>query len=192
MKQLVVAGIDRHRVPQERPGAAVGGAEVAEQVVAVGEERLEDVEPALHPVAPPGDVLAVALAALDRGGDQVRLALPGPVEPVEEDLDLGGPGTVGGEQRRFGEAVLEVMQDARGVGDDVVAIDEHRDELLAAHRAQRGAVGRVERDRLHLDALVREGERDALDVGGVGDAVEAEHVAVERDGRASGAPVGSL
>ena len=66
-----------------------------------------------------GDVRAVALAALDRLGDQVRLALPGAVEPVEEHLDLCRAGRVGGEQRRVGEALLEVVEDPRGVGDDL-------------------------------------------------------------------------
>ena len=41
---------------------------------------------------------------------------------------------------------------------------EHRDELLAAHAHDFGAVGRVHVHPLDLEPLVRERERDALDV----------------------------
>ena len=63
---------------------------------------------------------------------------------------------------------------------DVVAVDEHRHEILAAELAQRRAVGLVDLDGLHLEALVGERERDPLDVRGVLEAVEPEHRRVRR------------
>src|SRR5688572_24050940 len=99
VEELVVVGLDRLRVAQERPRRAVGGAERSEQVLAAGQQALEQVEPPLQPLAPAPDVAVLPRAALERVGDQVRLALPRAVEPVEEQLDLGPRRRRGGEQR---------------------------------------------------------------------------------------------
>ena len=74
-----------------------------------------------------------------------------------------------------------------------VAVDEHGHEVLAAERAQRrtrSAGSTV--DGLDLDALVRERQRDALDVGGVREAVEAKHRAAKRDRPAARRAIRSL
>ena len=68
--------------------------------------------------------------------------------------------------------------------DHVVAVDQDRDEVLAADLAHGRAVGGVDVDGLDLEALVSERERDALDVGGVAEAVEAEHGAASVTGAA--------
>jgi hypothetical protein len=70
-----------------------------------------------------------------------------------------------------------VVQYAHRVGDDGVAVDEDRHEVLAAELAQRRAVGGIDGDGLDLEPLVRERERDPLDVGGVAEAVEPQHCA---------------
>ena len=102
---LVVVGLDRDGVAQERPRGAVGGAELAEEVVAPGEQALEERRAGAAAARSSARRPRLALAALERVGDQVRLALPGAVEPVEEDLDLGRARRVGREQRRVGEAL---------------------------------------------------------------------------------------
>ncbi len=60
--------------------------------------------------------------------------------------------------------------------EDEVAVDEDGHELLAADRSDRAAVGRVDVDPLHLDALVGERQRHALHVRRERDPVDAERV----------------
>src|SRR4051794_14054257 len=95
VEALVVGGVDRGRVLQEREREQVGGGErVAEQVRAPGEQALEEGEV----LAQRGPVrLGAALV-----GDRVGRDLPDAVEPVGEDVDLGGARRVVGPQRRGG------------------------------------------------------------------------------------------
>src|SRR3954464_1810215 len=77
---LLVALFPEHRVLEERERDDVGGAEVAEQVVAPREERLEEIEGR-------GDARSAVLLVPARS-DQVRRPLPEAVEPVDEYVHL--------------------------------------------------------------------------------------------------------
>ena len=69
---------------------------------------------------------------------------------------------------------LEPAQDRPRVGQHLAVVElEDRDEVLAAQRPDGRAVVRVDVDPLDRQALVAEGERDALDVRRVGDAEDA-------------------
>ena len=89
---------------------------------------------------------------------------------------VGGAGAgVVGEERRLRVPRLEVLEDRRRVGDDEVAVDQDGDERLAGDLLDGRAVLGVDPDRLDLEPLVGQGERDAVDVGRVGEPVELEH-----------------
>ena len=136
-------------VLEERERGHVGGRQlVAEEVVAAGEERLEAVERGGDPPSSSAIRAAVRLGLLLLGCDQVRRPLPDLVEPVEEDPQLLAARGVGREERRLRKALLEVLEDARRVVQDEVAVDEDGHELLAADRDDRAPVGRVDVDPL--------------------------------------------
>ena len=81
-------------------------------------------------------------------------------------------GGVGREERRLREALLEMLEDARRVVQDEVAVDEHGHELLAADRHDRAAIVGIDVDPLDAHPLVRERQRDPLHVRREGDPVE--------------------
>jgi hypothetical protein len=70
--------------------------------------------------------------------------------------------------------VLEPAQDDRRVGDDRVGGLENRNEILATQCPQRGAITGIDLHPVRLDALVRQGERDPLDVRRERDPVNAQ------------------
>jgi hypothetical protein len=74
------------------------------------------------------------------------------------------------------DALFEPIDDRRRVADDLASVDEHRDEMLAAHRLDGRAVIRVDVDPLDRDRFVPGGERDPLDVGREGNAVDANQI----------------
>ena len=160
-------------VLEERERDHVGDAEFPVEVVA-SLEQISRRRRATRACAP--QLLDAARgpgAALELVGDQVRGPLPELVEPVDEDLHLGAPRGVARVERRLGMPALQPLENARGVGDDLVAVDEHRHEPLAAHRLDRRPVVRVDVDPFELDTLVARGERDALDVRRERDPVDA-------------------
>ncbi len=117
-------------VLQEREGRHIGEPEVAEEVVAILEQRLEDLDVGAH-LRREGVGGAVV-------GDLVRCALPDPVEPVCEDPHLGAARGVAREQRRVGKTRLEPLEDRRRVGNHFVVVrHEDRDEPLPAHGLHR-------------------------------------------------------
>ena len=74
-------------------------------------------------------------------------------------------------------ARFEPLEDRGRVRDDLaVPGDEHRDEPLPTHRLDRRPVVWVDVDPLDLEALVPDGERDALDVGRERDPVDADQI----------------
>ena len=107
-------------------------------------------------------------AAIRFGG-----ALPDVVEPRDEDLHLGPPRGLARVERRLGHAALEPVDDRGRVAHHLVAVDDDRYERLAAHRLDGRAVEWVDVDPFELEALVAGGERDAFDVRGVRDPVDA-------------------
>jgi len=62
-------------------------------------------------------------------------------------------------------ASLEVAQDRERIRDHGAPVHEHRHEILAAHLAHGGAVGRVDNHGLGVEPLEGKRERDALNVG---------------------------
>ena len=81
-----------------------------------------------------------------------------------------------GIERVVGEPLLELAHDLHRVVYHRAVIEfEHRHEALTADALHERAVLVGDPDRLHLKALVREGERDALDVRRERRAVEAHH-----------------
>jgi hypothetical protein len=69
---------------------------------------------------------------------------------------------------------LQPGDDPHGVDEHLAVVGlEHRDEVLAAELAHGATVGRVDVDPFDGDALVPEGQRDALDVRGEGDPQDA-------------------
>ena len=177
MEAVRVAVRPEHGVLEERERGHVGSGErVAEEVVATVEERLEAVERGRDPALELGDPPAVRLRHQLLRGDQVRRPLPDLVEPVEEAAKLFAACGVAREERRLGEALLQVLEDPRRVVQDEVAVDENGHELLAADLAGRAAVRRVDVDPLDRHALVRERERHALNVRRERNPVNAERV----------------
>ena len=84
---LVVGRLGEGPVPQERVGQAVGGGELAEQVVAA-RSGVPRTRPARRPAARTGGRLVrVGGPVVDRVGHRVRRALPDLVEPLEEDVE---------------------------------------------------------------------------------------------------------
>src|SRR5712692_578856 len=148
--------------------------ELAEEVVAAAEQRLEEIEGAGHRPAQLLDPPAVGLRLAELCLDLVRRALPDAVEPVEEDLELGAAGRVGRVERRLRVALFEVGEDPGRVEDDRAVVVDHRHEILPAQPTDRAPVLPVDHDRLGLDPLVRERERDPLDVGRERDPVQAD------------------
>lgn len=108
--------------------------------------------------------------------DQVRRPLPDVVEPVHEDAHLGATRRLVRKERRVGDALLEPIDDHRRVAQDLIPVDEHRDETLAAHILDGRAVIRVDVDPLDLDRLVPGCERDPLDIGREGNSVDANQI----------------
>jgi hypothetical protein len=170
---VVVGGQPEDGVLEKRECDAVGGAELAEEVVAPREQRLEAVECGADLRAQLGDPGEVRLGLLELVGDRVRLLLPDAVEPVDKKLDLSPPGDVGREERRLGRALFEQRDNRRRVADDLVAVDEHRHERLAAHRLDRRSVGGIDVDPLDRETFVPRRERDTLDIGRERDSVHA-------------------
>ena len=68
-------------------------------------------------------------------------------------------------------------------------VDQNRDERLAADALHRAPVTRIDVLPLHVEALVRKGERDALDVRRERNSVDAHHLTAEADqDRLAGVP----
>ena len=164
------------REAEEGKGRGVGGRELAEEVLAPGEECFEELERCGQLDPQLLDSREIRARAGELGLDLVRRPLPDTVEPVDEEARLGPSSRVARVERRVGEALLEMLEDARGVGDDRVAVHEHRDELLAADLPNGGAVVGIHRHGLDLEPLVREREGDALDVRRKLEAIEPQHV----------------
>ena len=138
---LVVGRLGQGAVPQERVGEAVGGGELAEQVVGAREEVLEHVLPGVHPRRTGGRLVrGRRVPVVERVGDRVRRALPHLVEPLHEHLEPGPPAGVAREQRRVRPGGLEVAQDAPRVGHHRAVVVEHRHEPLAGQLDRLGAV----------------------------------------------------
>ena len=166
VEAVLVALLPDDRVLEEGKRDHVrDGQLVAEEEVAPGEERLEERQRICDPLRELRDPLPARLRLLLLGGDQVRRPLPDVVEPVDEDPHLCAPCLVGREERRLGVPRLEVLEDRRRVGEDEVAVDEDGHELLPADRDNWASVAVIDVDVLDRDPLVRERERDALDVG---------------------------
>src|SRR5437764_6350319 len=108
MEAVVVAvGQAENRVLEERKRHYVGDAELAVEIVAPGEQALEDLERGPHAPAELRDPRGVWRRALLLVRDQVRRALPDVVEPVDEDLHLGATGGIPRVERRLGRTPLE-------------------------------------------------------------------------------------
>jgi hypothetical protein len=65
-----------------------------------------------------------------------------------------------------------VLEYHRRVGDHLAVVFEHRHQALAANALHEAAVLGFDPDRLDLEPLVRQGESDAFDIGGVAQTVE--------------------
>lgn len=112
---------------------------------------------------------------LERGLDLVRGLLPDAVEPVDEQMHLRPPRLVRRIERRARVALVQVADDLHRVGYHRAAVLDDPDEPLSADPLDRAAIGVVDDHRLDLDPLVRERQRDALDVGRERRAVEPDH-----------------
>ena len=177
VEALVVVGRSaEHRVFEEREGDHVRGSKVAEEIVAPIEQALEERDGAAHACGELGDARGVGLRLLLLRGDQVRRALPGVVEPVHEHAHFGVTCRLARKKWRVRDAPLEPIDDRRRVADDLASVDKHRDETLTAHSLNERPVIRVDLDPLDLDRLVPGGERDPLDVGREGNAVDANQI----------------
>ena len=145
MEAVLVAVLPEDRVLEERERDHVrGGQLVPEQEVAPGEERLEERQRVRDPLCELGDPRAVRLrlpllAAIRFGGRfQTRL------NQSTKTPHLGAPRWIRRIERRLGEALLEVLEDHRRVGEDEIAVDEDGHELLAADREDRAPVAVVD------------------------------------------------
>ena len=173
---VVVGGSAEYRVFEEREGEHVRGPKVAEEVVAPVQQVLEEKNRIAHPGGELDDARGVELRLLLLYGDQVRRALPDVVEPVHEYAYLGATCRRARKQGWVWDALFEPIDDRRRVADDLASVDEYRDETLAAHCFNRRAVIRVDVDPLDFDRLVPGGERDSLDIGREGNAVDANQI----------------
>ncbi len=165
---------------EERERDHVSDAEFPVEVIPPVEQILEDVERRAHARPQLLDAARVRVRCLELGRDQVRGPLPELVEPVDENLHLRAPRGLARIERWFGVPALQPRENAWGVRDDLVAVDEHRDEPLAAHRLDGRAVIRVDVDPLDCDRLVSGCERDPLDVGREGNSVDADQIQLFR------------
>ena len=102
VERLVVVGVVVERVLEERKRRAVSGRELAVEVVPAVEQTLEQVEGAGHLTPERCDPLLIGMGLPAQRFDLVRWALPDSVEPLEEDLQLGAPRRLDGEEARFG------------------------------------------------------------------------------------------
>src|SRR5688572_5561869 len=127
---LRVSLVEDQSVLEERKRRAVGRRELAEEVLAPCEHPLEDVERAGELPTELVDPRLVALRLAALCLDLVRRAFPDPVEPVQEDLELGSSRLVSRKEWRLGLPVLEVAEDHRRVEDHVAVVDQHRNERL--------------------------------------------------------------
>ena len=139
-------------------------------MVAAREQVLEELERALQPARSraiaSGLARAGSIASAIRFGSRFQTRLNQSMKISTSARRAASAGYSGGSGKRS----LEVLRIAVESAMHVIAVDEHRHEVLSAELAHRRAVVRVHLDRLDLDAFVRERERDALDVGGVGEA----------------------
>src|SRR5436190_11132582 len=71
--------------------------------------------------------------------------------------------------------LVEPSDDPRRVEHDLAVEIDDRDERLPAYLLDRFAIAVVDPNRLRLEALVPERQRDSFDVGGPGGAIEADH-----------------
>ena len=173
---IVVRRRTEDGVLEEREGDHIRSPELAEEIIAAVQQILEEGDGAAHPRGQLGDARRVRFRLLFLGGDQVRRSLPDVVEPVDEHAHFGAARRLAGEERRVGDALLEPVDDDRRIADDLVSVDQHRDERLTAQSLNRRAVVRVDVDPLDLDRLVPGGERYPLDVGREGNAVDANQI----------------
>ena len=104
-------------VLEERKRRAVGRRELPEEVVAPGEQPLEELERPRQLPAELVDPLRIGLRLAPLRLDLVRRPLPDPVEPVEEDVELGTARLVLREERRLRLQRFEVAEDDRRVRD---------------------------------------------------------------------------
>lgn len=178
MEELNVGRLAPERVLEEWERRPVGRGERAEQVVVLRQHVLEPVEPGGHLRFQLLDPRRVGIWLCQLGFDLVWRPLPDAVEPVDEDARLRPLRPLRRIQRRVGICLLEILEDRRRIGDYALAVDDHRDERLAAHSHDLTAVVGVDPDRFDIEALVREGEGDALDVGRVPDAVRPDRASV--------------
>ncbi len=177
VKALVVLGRSaEYRVLEERECKHVCGSELAEEIVAPIEQILEERDRAAHPYGELDDTCSVGARLLLFGGDQVRRPLPDVVEPLDEDAHLCAARRVARKKRRIGNAPLEPLDDRRRVADDLDAVDEYRDERLAADVLDGRAVVRIDVDPLDGDGLVPGSERDPLDIRRERNPVDADQI----------------
>ena len=87
VEPLIVVGVGIDRILEERERDHVRDAEVAEQKVALVQQRLEEVERGRDLRAVGARILAAV--------DEIRRPLPDLVEPFDEDVDLGAACVVG-------------------------------------------------------------------------------------------------
>ncbi len=175
MKRLVVGLVAVERVLQERKGRTVGGREHAEEVVPPVEQALEAIERVGQLTTEHRDPVLVHVVLRPLGLDLVRGPLPHPVEPVEEDIELGPTRLVAGKEGRLRKALLEEAEDRGRVGEDVPVLDEHGNEILSAQVVHDPPIDGIDLDPFHLGVLVGEREGHPLDVGRVGNPEDADH-----------------
>jgi hypothetical protein len=176
VEELVVGGVAARRVLEEREDREVRRRDlVAHDEVAAAQQALEDPEAVLHALRLPLDDVVVRLLVLELQLDRVRRPLPDLVEPVDEQVHLGFPRRVGGEDRRVRVGLFEIPEDADRVDHDGALVVDHRDQALAADDLDLTAVVVGDLNGLDLQALVGESEGDALDVRRVGRPVKPDH-----------------
>ena len=99
---LVVLLAPDQPVFQKREGSAVGDGEVAQEVVAAGEHRLEEVSRARELRGQPGRASLVGPLLGELLREPVGRTLPDAVEPVDEDARFGAPRRVQRIEGRLG------------------------------------------------------------------------------------------
>jgi len=155
------------------------GSMVHEEPRPVG-DRLELLE---HDVEAVADRIGAGLDERVPAAERV-VGIAEAVEAKDPEACRRPRGRVRRQERRLGEALLEVLHDHRGLRQAEPVALEH------GHLAERvllvdplGSVGEVDRDRLDWHALLREDDADAGAVRTAGCVVEAEHAAIVAAGR---------
>jgi len=177
VEQLGVGLLAAGGVFEERVGDVVGGAGpvTEEELPPVRQHGLEAAQALLEDRPQALDLGRVGLVALELVLEGVGDVLPLGVEPRDELTGALALIGLGREQRRLGVALLQPADDPGRVRDHLAVRVDHGHQALTAHGLHQRAVVVGDQDRLGVEALVGQGQADALAVGRPLGSVQADH-----------------